>query len=303
MATTRQLTALFQALSRGDLESATRTALIIAEDAERRGHRRAAQALRGSLKPNERASKSEPRMDESPATALGLLIAEHPDVGLGEVRLRRDARAQLDDLILEYKYLPEFQERDIDRRRTLLFTGPPGCGKSMTARALGRELEIPVYTVRLSAVVGAYLGQTGANLHQLFRLAENQTCVLLLDEIDSLAQSRGRAEDVGELDRVVISLLQELDHSCPAGITIAATNRPESLDEALLRRFDCHIEFPSPNKKELASFARGRSKEYGLRLSKADQQSLSGASTYADIDKGLESIRRRRVLDELRDGD
>jgi SpoVK/Ycf46/Vps4 family AAA+-type ATPase len=107
-------------------------------------------------------------------------------------------------------------------------------------------------------------------------------------------------EDVGELDRVVISLLQELDHSRPAGITIAATNRPDSLDEALLRRFDCRLEFPLPNKKELASFTKSRAKEYGIRLQVSESKNLARGLSYADIDAGLESIRRQRLLAELR---
>lgn len=300
LATTKQLTDLFKTIADGDLAAAAEAARTIADDTEQRGHQKAAQALRGSLNPNGRTSHSTPRVDDSQATALGLLIAEPPNTGLGEVKLRKDARAQLEDLVLEYKHSNELQARDIDRRRTLLFLGPPGCGKSMTARALGRELGLPVYTARLSAVVGSYLGQTGAHLHQLFQWAERQTCVLLLDEIDCLGQSRGRMEDVGELDRVVISLLQELDHSRPAGITIAATNRPDSLDEALLRRFDCRLEFPLPNKKELASFTKSRAKEYGIRLQVSESKNLARGLSYADIDAGLESIRRQRLLAELR---
>ena len=300
MATTKQLSALFRSISDGDLSRAASIAAEIADSTEKQGHRPAAQALRGSLNPNGRAGAEKNQHRPAIASTLGLLIEEQSESGLGDVRLRAEARAELEDVILEFRHKAELSSQNSSRRQTILFTGPPGCGKSMTARALGREIGIPTYTARLSAIVGSYLGQTGAHLHQLFTWAEAQGVVLLLDEIDALGQSRGRSEDVGELDRVVISLLHELDHTRPAGLTIAATNRPESLDDALLRRFDLCLDFPLPSKKELASFSRDRAKEFGVRLDSSDRASLASTKTYAEVDTALQSIRRRRVLSDLR---
>src|SRR5208283_5165649 len=118
----------------------------------------------------------------------------------------------------------------------ILLHGPPGCGKSLTARAIGHELSLPVYTLRFNAIVGAFLGQTAQRLRQLFEFASTTSCVLLIDEIDALGKRRGNPMDVGELDRIVISLLQELEHSEPKGLLIAASNLARSLDEALWRR-------------------------------------------------------------------
>lgn len=301
VATTRELTALFIAISRGNLAEAADIARAMADEEERRGHRRAAQMLRGALNPNGRAGPDAHFIEAGSAMASGLLIDEPAVFDLSTVRLRPSARSQLEDFIAEYKHADTLSQAGIQRRRTMLFTGPPGCGKTMTARALGRELGIPTYAARLSAIVGSYLGQTGVHLRTLFRWAERQRCVLLLDEIDSLGQSRGRMEDVGELDRVVISLLQELDHSRPAGITIAATNRPTSLDEALLRRFDLQLEFPLPTRRELNALSAKLAKEYGIRMVKAERQRLGVTTTYADVDREIQALRRRRVIDKVRD--
>jgi SpoVK/Ycf46/Vps4 family AAA+-type ATPase len=298
VASTTELMKLFRLIGRGDIPGAERLARDIADKTAERGHRRAAQALRGCLSAERWASPIDG--SDSGSHTAGLLLPEPASPGLDCVWLENAARCQLAELVLEYSFAQELLAEGIDRRRTVLFTGPPGCGKTMTARALGRECGMPTFTARLSGVVGAYLGQTGTNLRQLFVWAERHPCVLLLDEIDSLGQSRGRAEDVGELDRIVVSLLQELDHSRPLGLIVAATNRADSLDDALLRRFDLCIEFPIPPKESLRSFALTKSEEYGLvGAEDAIFRIVERESTYAAVDAALKSLRRTITLHRI----
>src|SRR5437867_3766538 len=170
------------------------------------------------------------------------------------------------------------------------FFGPPGCGKTLAARSVGTAMQVPVFTVRFSSVVGAYLGQTGAHLRSVFKFAESNSCVLLLDEFDAVARSRGRSDDVGELDRVVISLLQELDHTIPAGIVIAATNAPDSLDRAIWRRFDAQVEFPAPTRKQLTAFAAHQN--HRAFSQKALQEKLPrNVRSFADIETWVSDLR------------
>jgi len=178
MADLNRLAKLFHALSARDWGAAEAIALQVAQNEERIGHHAAAQRLRGALHPNGRSSEAAhtgPPAVEAGASTYFLSSALHPvalDRGLPELRLTSTARAALQDVIAEWSHRDQLAARHLDRRTKLLFHGPPGCGKSVTARAMGRELGLPVYVVRFDAVVGAYLGQTALHLRQLFRFAE-----------------------------------------------------------------------------------------------------------------------------------
>ncbi|HUU03862.1 MAG TPA: ATP-binding protein [Myxococcota bacterium] len=298
MASIDTLSALFHAIAKGDLDTALTVASKIAKQENERGHHSAAQALRGSLNPNGHSLAVHGRPESQMSTPLGLLIPEQEGPLLADVMLRPEAKKALLSVISEWKHQKKLQQNGIRRRSTMLFWGPPGCGKTYTARSLGRELSLPVLTARLSSVVGAYLGQTGANLRQLFAFAKSNRCILLLDEFDALGRSRGRREDVGELDRVVISMLQELDHSLPAGLVIAATNLKESLDPALWRRFDLNIQFPSPTKKEILKYSGQLLKRSQVMRTEKLLKNLATKKTYADVDREVENHRRDIILNK-----
>jgi SpoVK/Ycf46/Vps4 family AAA+-type ATPase len=129
-----------------------------------------------------------------------------------------------------------------------LFWGPPGCGKTLTAHHLANEFGLKVGVVRLSALISSYLGDTAAHLQQVFDTAQQTPMVVLFDEIDSVAKSRDDSRDVGELKRVVNSLLQAMDtFVAKESILIGASNHQYMLDPAIWRRFDDVILFPSPS--------------------------------------------------------
>src|SRR5438477_8302827 len=119
----------------------------------------------------------------------------------------------------------------------MLIHGPPGTGKTQTARWITGQLSLPLLTVRCDTLVSSLLGQTSKNLRRVFEHAVQRPCVLFLDEFDALASARGNERDVGELQRVVISLLQNVDALPDNTILIAATNHEQLLDPAVWRRF------------------------------------------------------------------
>lgn len=293
------LSKLFKAIATRDLRSATEIAEAMITREESRGHRSAAALLRGALNSNglSAANIAVPAIDVASS-----MIRERPGPPLDDVVLTPIARRELSEFATEWQHRDELSKRGLVRRAKALFFGPPGCGKTLAARSLGTMMNLPVFTVRFSSVVGAYLGQTGANLRSVFRFAEATPCILLLDEFDAVGRTRGRLDDVGELDRVVISLLQELDHTVPSGVVIAATNMPESLDPAIWRRFDLSVEFPAPNRSELREFlgrfqpARGRSR-------KATKSVPRELRSYADVEKWAIDHARRDVLRRLSNPD
>jgi SpoVK/Ycf46/Vps4 family AAA+-type ATPase len=304
MADLTRLTKLFEAIATRDWDGAKAIAREVAAGEERIGHHGAAQRLRGALHANGYHPKPLPDLvggeSSEPQGATyflsNALLPVQSRRSLSELRLTSATRAVIEEIITEWLRRDELFARHIDRRTKVLFYGPPGCGKSVTARAIGAELGLPVYIVRFDAIVGAYLGQTALHLRQLFRFAETTPCIVLVDEIDALGKRRGNPLDVGELDRVVIALLQELEHSRPAGLLIATSNLPRHLDEALWRRFDVVAEFPAPTKKQLRSFASERVLARGVKVSRLLTTVLARAKNYADIERSIDAEERRQVL-------
>jgi SpoVK/Ycf46/Vps4 family AAA+-type ATPase len=152
----------------------------------------------------------------------------------------------LNQIISERQRSEELSKQGLSPTRSIIFTGPPGVGKTLAARWVARELHRPLLTLDLSAVMSSFLGRTGANVRHVLDYAKSVNGVLLLDELDSIAKRRDDSTDVGELKRLVTVLLQEIDDWPATGLLIAATNHADLLDPAVWRRFEMRIEFPMP---------------------------------------------------------
>jgi SpoVK/Ycf46/Vps4 family AAA+-type ATPase len=297
MASVSELDRLFRAIARGDLRSAKDLAADIASSEARRRHHTAADQLRGALtvdgaSPHQNGSST----GTTPRVALlaSALTPLPTDVALSSVVLRNSMRAEVQELLAEWRMRALLQSRGVDRRTRLLFVGPPGCGKTLCARALATESKLPCLVVRFDAVIGSFLGQTASHLRQLFDFASAQPCVLVLDEIDALGRSRGNLMDVGELDRVVIALLQELEHAHPQGWIVATSNLPERLDAALWRRFDLLLRFPRPSKRELVAYAKSLAKSRRVKIAHR-LDAIQKAASYADV-VGIVNAEARRLI-------
>jgi SpoVK/Ycf46/Vps4 family AAA+-type ATPase len=136
-------------------------------------------------------------------------------------------------------------------RKTVLLYGPPGCGKSLGAKRLAWNTGLPLLKVRFDALLSSYFGESAANLRAVFEAAKERPCVLLLDECDFIARSRGNSKDIGEASRIVNSLLQLMEEYDAPGLLVATTNVEESLDNALFRRFDDVFQVPPPGPTEI----------------------------------------------------
>jgi len=304
MPTIRQLAKLFQAVSGRDLQSADQIAKQIAIFEEKKGHHSAAQLLRGSLQPNGIKGHRVPEPILGVLTNGNFVEAAlskgHSSTRLKDVMLRPKRRKALETLISEIRHSAYLSSKGIKRRNKLLLVGSPGCGKSFAAQAIANELGLPHYIVRFDAVIGAYLGQTAIHLRELFRFVSDNPCVLLFDEIDALGKQRGNPLDVGELDRIVIALMQELEFLETQGLVIATSNLPENLDRALWRRFDLILHFPRPSGSELTAYTRKMSAKFRLKSSKAMLKRFATAKTYADAEKLVEAEARRVALEEVK---
>jgi ATP-dependent 26S proteasome regulatory subunit len=129
----------------------------------------------------------------------------------------------------------------------MLLYGAPGTGKTQAARWIASELGLPLLTARCDTLISSLLGQTSKNLRRIFDYVEQRPCVLFLDEFDALASARGNERDIGELQRVVISLLQNIDALSDNTVLLAASNHEKTLDPAVWRRFPFQLPLPLPD--------------------------------------------------------
>lgn len=134
----------------------------------------------------------------------------------------------------------------VEPTRSLLIYGPPGSGKTLTAHYISARLGLPLVTARIDGLISSFLGTTARNIANLFDFANRYACLLLLDEFDALAKLRDDPQEVGEIKRVVNTLLQNLDSRRAHGLTIAITNHDRLLDPAVWRRFETHINIGEP---------------------------------------------------------
>jgi hypothetical protein len=158
----------------------------------------------------------------------------------------------------------------IEPTRTLLLTGAPGVGKTMTARYLAGALGLPLLSVDLAALISSYLGRTGQNLRRALDHARTHPSVLLLDEFDALGKRRDDPSDVGELKRIVNVLLGELERWPSHSLFVAATNHPELLDRAIWRRFDRTLVIEPPTGDARRAIFERLLGEQGYRLPEHD---------------------------------
>jgi AAA+ superfamily predicted ATPase len=299
MATTKKLAELFRAVASQDFGVAASIAAQVCKDEEQKGHRSAARLLRGALSVNGFA-KGVGQGGSGNVTTNGIvstaLVRLTNGRHLSDVVLQSRVRRELDDVLKEWKHRIRLSHLGIRPRSKLLFHGPPGCGKSLTARAMGIELNLPVFLVRFDAVIGAFLGQTASHLRQLFYFAEVTPCIMLLDELDALGKRRGNPLDVGELDRIVIAIMQELEHSVPAGLIIATSNMANHLDDALWRRFDLALEFKEPSRNNKSLFVKRFAKTRGIALPASISREAVESPSFATAESIVLSEARRQAL-------
>lgn len=184
---------------------------------------------------------------------LELYDIVYSEVSFDDVVLPENQKKIIQQFIDEQNNIGNLKKHNIPASNRLLLCGPPGCGKTMTAYAIGNALNLPIAYVRLDGLVSSYLGQTGTNLRKVFDSVKNQRIILFLDEFDAIAKKRDDTNELGELKRVVTTLLQNFDNLPSNVILIAATNHEHLLDPAIWRRFNFTItlDFPALEQRKL----------------------------------------------------
>lgn len=184
-----------------------------------------------------------------------LIINDKEPVALNDIILDEANLKSIVQLIKEQTYAEELNRYGLPLNNKILLYGSSGCGKTMTAKAIAQELGKNIFILNLSNVISSRIGETSQNIKQVFDRAAKEKAVLFLDEFDQIGKTRGNDDnDVGEMRRLVNTLIQLIDYFPNNALLFCATNHAEIIDNALLRRFQLRIGFEMPVKKVLDQY-------------------------------------------------
>ncbi len=189
-----------------------------------------------------------PPSDRETSVPLAEVILD-PGAGKPTPLYTETLKLALDAMLNEWQRAGELRALGVEPSRSCLIYGPPGTGKTLTAFSLAAQLGLPVVNARIDGLVSSFLGTTARNIANLFAFANRYRCMLVLDEFDALAKMRDDPHEVGEIKRVVNTLLQNLDSRAGTGLTVAITNHDTLLDSAVWRRFENHIRIDFPDER------------------------------------------------------
>lgn len=190
-------------------------------------------------------------------TSVPLAQVIFPEDGPGDPPVFNETvGVAVSSIVEEWANHETLKKLGIEAPRSCLIYGPPGTGKTHLALWMARQLRVPAVLAKLDGLMSSFLGTTSRNIGALFNFAARYRCVLLLDEFDAVAKLRDDPQEVGEIKRVVNTLLQNLDLRRDSGLTIGITNHHGLLDPAVWRRFEVQLEIPKPSFKVRAEIAR-----------------------------------------------
>lgn len=174
---------------------------------------------------------------------------------INELHLSQENRLKINQLIEEFRYLEALKKYNISFDNKVLLYGKTGCGKTATAKAIGKALHKEVIILNLGGFVSSRLGETGKNITEVFRKVSYSNAILFIDEFDFIGKIRDYDnKDSGEMKRLVNTLIQQIDNLSNTSLLICATNHIEIIDTALLRRFQMKLKYELPKSKELDDY-------------------------------------------------
>lgn len=257
MAAADQIKTLIKAFAENDDARFYSTAMQIAASEARMGHTLLAEELK-SLIDRTRKEKSKLKgvvraMPVSPSQKElnDLLSLVEPEMRMKDLVFSPQQKKSIRRILDEQRKLDLLQSHNLFPRKKLLFVGPPGCGKTVTASVIAAELGIPLFVIRLDGLISRYMGDSIGKLRLIFDAMHQFRAVYLFDEFDSIGTTRSQNNDVGEIKRVLNSFLLHIENDSSQSLIIAATNLPEQLDFALFRRFDDILHFELPGKDQI----------------------------------------------------
>jgi len=212
-------------------------------------------------------------------------------------------KKQVEEFVTLVTRASELELAGVEIPKSMLLYGAPGCGKTSIAHYISEKTNLPLIVARLDGIVSSLLGSTAKNLRKIFEYASSMPCILFLDEFDAIAKARDDAHELGELKRVINSLLQNIDSLPLNCVLLAATNHSELLDKAVWRRFTQKIKVGIPTRTELKEMIPIFANPFGADILKDSSkvnaliESLKGLSP-SDIRTIFDRAKAKAVLEK-----
>lgn len=308
MATATQIKSLLRSAKNGDTKHLRSIALQIAASEEKKGHIKFAEEIKKIVSDldvspsNLRSININPVPLVQPTGDLkGLFEADYSKIKLNDLVLSSELRARIDRLITEQNSKAKLREFNLLPRSKILMVGAPGTGKTMTAKAIAGELQVPVFTVQLDRLLTKYMGEASSKLRLIFEQIKRIKGVYFFDEFDAVGSSRDLGNDIGEIRRILNTFLQFIEQAPNDSVILAATNHMSLLDKALFRRFDDVLEYNLPDKKLIIQVFRYRLNNLdtkNINWEKIAEQSLG--LSFDEITKICHDIQKLRVLNSYK---
>jgi len=303
MATASQIKELLRTHGEGNDERFYAIAMQVAAAEAKKGHEKLAADLR-RLVEKARMRKREGGIDARvvhlarPTGEAAELLEEVTDPRrLKDVVMDSALEERMRRILDEQKHIDRIRSAGLTPRNRLLFTGPPGCGKTLTAGALANEIGVPLLVVRLDSLITRYLGESLTKLRLIFDTINRTRAVYLFDEFDSIGYMREATNDVGEMRRVLNGFLMHVEQLRSESLVISATNFAGKLDRALFRRFDDLVEFGLPGKEEVWQTMRQLLSGVKTgRLRKSELCEAAEGLSYAEITRACEETIKEMII-------
>ena len=304
MVSSAQVKALVQSHSEQDDSQFYSIAMQVAAREARAGREKFAQELRDIVDRAKTAAPPKPArtsvvrlVQPRNGDVSSLLDVSYPEYRLRDIVFSPAVKIEVEELLVEQRQSGALAAHGLTPSKRVLLIGPPGTGKTTTAKAIAGELGLPLFIIRFDTLITRYMGETAAKLRLVFdELAETKG-VYLFDEVDALGGDRGLSNDVGEVRRILNSFLQFLETDPSDSLILAATNHPQLLDPAMFRRFDKVIHFPLPDAAAIEDVIKNRLATFSLsRLSWQKVINAAKGLSHADICVAAENAAKRVVL-------
>ncbi|RED22591.1 ATPase family protein associated with various cellular activities (AAA) [Flavobacterium cutihirudinis] len=226
-----------------------------------------------------------------------LVVADTEKIMLNDLLFSEENKAALTQIIKEHKYFEELKKYNLKVDNKILLHGHSGCGKTSTAKAIATALNKKIVIVNLSTLINAKIGETSKNVKAIFDKAILENAVLFLDEFDQIGKSRDSEDkDVAEMKRLVNTIIQLIDYFPADSLLICATNYYNSIDTALLRRFQIRLKFEMPDAKQLEGYYQKILSDFPDHLQDIPYKyNIS----YAEAKDYVHTTMKRQIISEL----
>ncbi len=289
---------------RGDKEKVLNYSLILSQNLKKTGETNISKRILRTIDNKRSNLASLDSLNIKPVDVESRLeMVEVKYIGESFVKpiLNRHLDDDISNLVLSYSKRDEIMKAGIKSDNSLLLYGPPGCGKTTLAYYLSQQTGLPLVTVRLDGMVSSLLGSTAKNIRKIFNYASKRDCILFLDEFDVVAKFRDDKNELGELKRVVNSLLQNIDDFGGNSILVAATNHHKLLDPAVWRRFSTILHLDLPEAKERKEYLKRLLMNFKNEITESRSKfnliiDCFNGRSYSDIETVVNNAIRKAII-------